>query len=105
MAHVPVEQDPTAAAAIVPAEPEPATAPPAEVSRSYDSSSLPLPLSFLQFPQRLHHSVVEVVYTGGSRRLSNVPEERRPYFIFIASFTSVKIERVGTYYVATSWRL
>ena len=52
MAHVSVEPDPAAVAAIAPEKPEPATAPAAEVSRFYDFLSLPLPLSFLLITRR-----------------------------------------------------
>ena len=77
MARVSVEPDPAAVAAIAPEKPEPAIAPPTEVSRFYDFF-IPSPsLVIFANNAQSYHSVVEVIYIGAFRCLCKVPEERR----------------------------
>ena len=85
MAHVLVEPEPAAVAAIAPSKPraeyEPVPVPPVEVSCFYYFLPLPLFLSFYCYLRGVYinpHSVVEVVYVGAVRRRCNVPEEKRP---------------------------
>ena len=82
MAHVPVEPEPAAVAAIAPAEPraepEPVLAAPVEVSCFDYFLPLPIFLSFCYAILIPTSSVVEVVYVGAVRRRCNLPEEKRP---------------------------